>query len=112
MEWFFVARDVQSKKSYVWDQGQKILSLPAGAEQTEVVESTELVRTSAKSSRTDLLKDPYGQVVGASITHSSSETGARPYGWIVRMWNGDRLVQVRTSSNDLQALGRSLNPVE
>lgn len=110
LEWFFVARDLQSKKYYVWSRGDRQLSLAGGAEQTEMAESTELARTTTKTTEIGIVTNAFGQTIGNTFHSSKSETGARPYGWIVRMWANGHLVQVRTSSNHLEAMGRLSDP--
>lgn len=111
LEWFFVARNVETKKNYVWDQGQRNLSLPSGSERVEMVESAELARSMTKSTTMGTLVDAKGKS-STTFTTSSHESGSRPYGWIVRMWAGGRMVQVRTSSTEMEALGRSLGPLQ
>jgi hypothetical protein len=77
-----------------------------------MAESTELARTTTKTSEIGVARDAFGQVIGTTVSNSSSASGSRPYGWIVRMWAGGRLLQVRASSNDLETLGRSPVPLK
>ena len=36
---------------------------------------------------------------------------AKPYGWIVRLIAGDRLLKVQASSSELEAIGRDANAI-
>jgi hypothetical protein len=111
LEWYFIARDLQSKKPYVWDQGTRELKLAAGSEQKETVESAELYQTTTKTSENHPLPAYIGQTPRYQASSSKQEWGAKPYGWIVRMRAGGRVVLVRASSNDLETMASGLDPV-
>ena len=103
-DWFFIARDVQSRREYVWDQGQRDVPLNAGAQKKELLESKPVTETTRQ-------KTEYTQPSGAGPQQaqqqsSKDQTGARPFGWIVRLVEGERVLQVQASSNDLESVGR------
>jgi hypothetical protein len=105
-DWFFVARDVQSRREYVWDQGQRDVPLAPGIEHRELLESAPVVETNRQ--KTEYTKPTNSTGLQRMQQQSSmEESGGRPFGWIVRLWDGDHLVQVQASSNDLEIIGRN-----
>lgn len=111
LEWFFIAKDLQSKKPYVWDHSRREVSLAAGSEQKETAESTELYQATTQKSESRPVQGLIGQTPRYQQSSSKQEWGAKPYGWIVRLWSGDRLLKVQASSNDLEAMARDLDPL-
>jgi hypothetical protein len=107
-DWFFYARDLQSKTQYIWDRGQRDLSLAPGAEQKEMLASTELFQSTTKRTQSVPQQNTFGQTTGYTLQGSAQSSGARPYGWVVRLWSGDRLLMVRASSNDLETIARNI----
>jgi len=104
-DWFFVAREVQSRREFVWSQGQRDVPLTPGVEHTELLESTPLVETTRR--KTEYTKPANSTALQQVQQQSSTEqSGARPFGWIVRLWDGKQLVQVQASSLDLEFVGR------
>jgi hypothetical protein len=104
-DWFFVAREIPSRREFVWDQGQRDMTVAAGGQQTETLESKPLMQTTSRKTEYTKQQNTLGpqQMQQQSSTEQS---GGRPSGWIVRMWDGDHLLQVQASSSDLEAVGR------
>ncbi len=103
-DWFFVAREIPSRREFVWDQGQRDVSMTPGSEQKETLESKPLAETTRRKTEYTTQQNSLNpqQVQQQSSTEQS---GGRPSGWIVRMWDGDHLLQVQASSSDLEAIG-------
>jgi hypothetical protein len=104
LEWFFVAKDVNSKREYIWDNGQMDTALTGGADHLEMLESTNLTQTSEQQFSTQA-RTVLGQTQVTQIS-SADHSGGQPAGWIVRMWAGDQLVRVRGSSSNFEDIGR------
>ncbi len=107
-DWFFYARDLQSKSQYIWDHGQRDFALAPGTEQKEMLQSVELYQSTTKRTSAIPQNNTMGQTTGYQVQATNQSTGARPYGWVVRMWSGDRLLMVRASSNDLETAARNV----
>ena len=100
-DWFFVGKGVTTEDTFVWDQGVRDVTIPAASQKTETVESEEIVsaetRTTSGSSSSSSSSPP---------TTSEKKSGARSYGWIIRMFVGGHLVKVQASNTRLEQIGR------
>jgi len=116
-DWFFVAKPVRSVQThgvgqtqnpgYVWDRGQKDIAVAAGTDQKEVFQSSGLTQVEQQTTQTQatgFFGGP-GLQYQNQISAMKSSSGARPYGWIIRLLDGDRVMQVRASSSDLETIG-------
>jgi len=105
VDWFFVAREIPSRREYVWDQGQKDVSLAPGSEEKEMLESKPLAQTTRRKTEFSRPQNfPGSQQIQPQS--STEQSGGRPSGWIVRMWDGEQLLRVQASSSDLETVGR------
>ncbi len=99
-EWFFLAKGVAVERTYVWDKGERDVPVPPASQKKETVESEELASTITRTTT--------GSTTSSSSSSHTSEkkTGARPYGWIVRMSVGGKLVKVQSSNGEIDKIAR------
>ena len=105
LDWFFMAKEEGNDKLYVWDHGQREVSVPAVGQAKEVVSSTELI-----SSVTRTVTQTNSGTIDKPTSHTTAnekKTGARQNGWIVRMFVDGQLARVQASSGTLEQLGRN-----
>lgn len=104
LEWFFVAKDEGSDNFYVWDNGQREVSVPAVGYAKELVSSTDLTSSVTRT----VTRTNSGTTANPMIRTTTTEqkSGARPNGWIVRMFVDGQLARVQASSGMLEQLGR------
>ena len=105
LEWFFVAKDEGSDSIYVWDHGQREVAVPAVGQAKEIVSSTDLTSSVTRT----VTRTNSGTTANPLIRTTTTEkkSGARPNGWIVRMFVDGQLARVRASSGTLEQLGRN-----
>ena len=125
MDWFFVAQSVSGGGLFVWDKGERDVSLDAGAERAETIESSGLDQATKTETHGERVTVPgssgrspagysYSRGPTTVITPVTSQerSGARPNGWIVRMFVEGKLVKVQASSNPLEVIGRDSAQLE
>lgn len=101
-EWIFLAKNVSGRGSaYVWDRGQKQISLEGGADTKETLESSEIVQVSTVNSQRRLVSYSDGSS-GYEMISSQSKSGSRPVGWAVRMMADGKVVRVQASSSEYE----------
>lgn len=124
-DWFFVAKGVSGGSPFVWDKGERDVSLPPAGAQVETIESSPIIRTTTTKTREEMVTtpgvvrtSPYGPTgstqptrVATAVT-SQERSGAQPYGWIVRMSVDGKVVKVQASSNSLELVGRDSAQLE
>jgi hypothetical protein len=103
-EWYFVANWTGPGGQYVWSNGSRSVSLGAGAEQKETLQSTELVETTSRWTTSKTTTDSSGNS-RTEVTGHMKKEGARPQGWIVRMFVDGKLVRVQGSSPEFEKVG-------
>jgi hypothetical protein len=108
-QWFFLGQPSNpgarsSMATYVWDTGNRPVSVIPGGEITETLESAELVEATNTSPRT--VRDGNG---GNYIISTSQNDGARPVGWIVQMFADSKLVRVQASSGEFERIAYDAN---
>jgi hypothetical protein len=116
LEWFFVAKGLNGGDMFVWDQGEREVPMAAGTSRDEVVESKDLeqqltTQTRSQSERVPGFGNRLATTVERAVT-SQSRTGARTYGWIVRMFVEEQLVKVQASSKPLEMVARNSGEFE
>jgi hypothetical protein len=95
VEWYFIEKDLQTKRDHVFDHGSKTVTLKAGADVQFDAVSKQL-----KSSVTnDLI---YGM---SELTPKVS--GGKPNGWIVRVSANGNVLVVRGSTPSLEEAGNN-----
>jgi hypothetical protein len=104
-DYFFIASGLNGRGRYVWDRGERDVSVLAGGEQTETIESIPVEQKAINESHSFNVTTTYRDSAG--ITHQVTQpqtiatqrhTGSRPDGWIVRMFVGNVLVKVQAST--------------
>ena len=104
-EWVFLAKHVNGRGgAYVWDQGQKQVTLEGGGNTKETLESSELVQVSTVTSQRYLVRYTDGSS-RYQTTSTQSKTGSRPVGWVVRMLEDGKVVRVQASSSEYEKFG-------
>ena len=104
IEWFFVAKDEGSSSIYVWDSGEREVPVAAVGQARELVSSTDLVSSVTRTVTQTNVGTPQNPQIRSTST--DQKTGARPNGWIVRMFVDGQLARVQASSATLEQLGR------
>lgn len=111
IEWYFVAKDEGSSSSiYVWDSGEREVSVPAVGQARELVKSTDLVSSVTRTVTQTNVGTPQNPQIRSTST--DQKTGARPNGWIVRMFVDGQLARVQASSSTLEQLGRNTDQLK
>ena len=103
IEWFFVAKD-EGSSIYVWDSGEREVPVAAVGQARELVSSTDLVSSVTRTVTQTNVGTPQNPQIRSTST--DQKTGARPNGWIVRMFVDGQLARVQASSATLEQLGR------
>ncbi len=89
VEWFFVGKPSSGTRRFLYDKGQRNVTLAPSAFEKISVESKELTSNS--------VRDYY-------YYGYSYKSGDKPDGWIIRAKVGDEVVRVKTSSPQLDQL--------
>jgi hypothetical protein len=108
-DWFFVASGLNGRGRYVWDQGERDVSLLAGGDQTETIESRPVEQHTINEThlQTTITTMSDGSTYTTQHPVSSQQrTGSRPDGWIVRMFVGGVLVKVQASTAVFEQVAR------
>ena len=89
IEWFFVGKPATGTRRFLYDKGERNVTLAPNAFDKVSVESKELT--------SNTIRDTF-------YTGYSYKSGDKPDGWIVRAKVGDEIVRVKTSSPQLEQL--------
>jgi len=112
LDCYFVASALPHGRRYIWNEVARDVAVPASGELPEQIQSTELTQVTEQRFSSSVNMNP---VTGGGPTVSQSAsrttTGAKPYGWIVRLTSGDRLLKVQASSSELETIGRDANAI-
>jgi hypothetical protein len=106
-DWFFLAQGSAGARrggSYVWDQGKVSIPVAPAAEIQQNLESKELLETTSSASVRQYDDKKY-----IGMMTETSVSGARPIGWIVRMFVDGKLIRVRASSSELETTAHDAN---
>ena len=112
-DWFFIASGLNGQSRYVWDRGQRDVSLLPGGDQTETIESTPVEQKTVTETHLQTVTTTMSNgstTTGQQAVSSQRRVGSRPDGWIVRMFVGDVLVKVQASTTVFEQVAR--DPVE
>ena len=93
IEWYFVGKPVNGTSRFLYDKGERQVTLAPSAFDKFVVESKEL------SSRNVRDNGYYYYYYGYSY-----KSGDRPDGWIIRAKVGDQVIRTKTSNAQLEQL--------
>jgi len=100
VECLFVGKGVNEESLFVWDRVEREITVPPSDQKREAVQSEEILSAETRT-RYDASSSS-GENQSAPTT---KESGARPHGWIVRVFVGDVLVKVLASTSTLERIG-------
>jgi hypothetical protein len=102
-QWIFLAKNISGRGggAYIWDRGQKQVTLEGSGDTKETLESSELVQVSTVTSQRQLVRYTDGSSK-YQTTSSQSKSGSRPVGWVVRMLEDGKVVRVQASSSEYE----------
>lgn len=104
-DWFFFAQNIDGGTPFVCDNGGRDVTVGAVAQAREAAASVDITSTVTRT----VHRTQTGTGANAQIRSTSSEkkSGARSYGWVVRMFVGGQLARVQASTPTLEQLGRT-----
>jgi hypothetical protein len=79
---------------------EREITVPPSDQKREAVQSEEIL-----SAETRTRYDPSSSSGENQLSPTTKESGARPHGWIVRVFVGDVLVKVLASTSTLERIG-------
>lgn len=104
-DWFFFAQNSDGGAPFVCNHGEREVTVAALGQAREAAASVDIESSVTRTvHRTQTGTGPSAQVHSSS---NETKTGARPYGWVVRMFVGGQLARVQASTSALEQLGRS-----
>jgi len=108
LDWFFLA-NAYNVGRYVWDQGDRDVSVLAGGAQTETLESRPVEQHTINETHieTTVTRMTDGTTrISQKPVSTQRHAGSQPVGWIVRMFVGGALVKVQASTAAFEQIGR------
>lgn len=105
LDCYFVATEFSHGKRYIWNTVPRDVTVPPGGEKLELVESSQLTQVSERTYQSEVTTDVTGSY-RFSESAANRTSGSKPYGWIVRLMSGDRVLKVQASSSELENIAR------
>jgi hypothetical protein len=105
VEWYIFGKSVDGRQQFIFDQGKQPVTIPPAGSETVAIDSKSLVSNVDRqiTQRTGYVDGTRATATAASTTRSGSKVA----GWVVRLVADDQVLQVRASSPSLEAIGKN-----
>lgn len=104
VECFFIAQDDDTKELYIYDSQSQKVEGRKGTFTFEAPSLTSKIRRSISFPISGVTVT--GSPVNGSMYFSSTATGSKIYGWIVRLVTGEQIVRMETNKSQLKTLAQ------